>query len=280
MAEQAQFPPPSPALPDQQDTGRLPAQNNLHSTTHDTSQQQSSSAHFSTVPSVIPRQNLDQSDYGPGLYAVPTYPQFMGMESEFPPHSLIPLTFKIPTRANTTGTGGVEQVQEGRQPQGPQRPVVVRRFHFAFQLDLALIIKLAAVVFLFSQEGSRHRFILLILFASLIYLYQTGVLSPLMRWIRRGGAPPQPRPAIHPEQPHVRHVEGNQPRPGGNPPQADNQNQVPQNEQAPAAAAANENLPEAERRNENQLWGILKEIQMFVIGFITSLLPGFHHHND
>jgi len=46
----------------------------------------------------------------------------------------------------------------------------VRRFHFAFQLDLALIIKLAAVVFLFSQEGSKQRLFLLILFASLIYL--------------------------------------------------------------------------------------------------------------
>lgn len=235
------------------------AQSNLHSTSHDASEQQSPSVHPST----------DQIEYGPGLYVVPTYPQFMGMMSGFPPSTLIPLTFKIPTRENSTGTAGVELAQDARQHQGLQRPVVVRRFHFAFQLDLALIIKLAAVVFLFSQDGSRHSFILLIMFASLIYLYQTGVLTPLMRWIRRGGGPPQPRPAIHPEPP----------RPEGNNPQADNQNQAAQNERAPAAAV-HENLPEAGRRNDNQLLAILKEIQMFVTGFITSLLPGFHHHND
>lgn len=27
-------------------------------------------------------------------------------------------------------------------------------------------------------------------------------------------------------------------------------------------------------------WGIAQEIKMFVVGFITSLLPGFHPHND
>lgn len=235
------------------------AQTNLHSTSRDGSEQQSPLVHPST----------DQVDYGPGLYAVPSYPQFMGMMSGFPPSTLIPLTFKIPTRENSTDTAGMELAQEARQQQGLQRQVVVRRFHFAFQLDLALIIKLAAVVFLFSQEGSRHSFVILVLFASFIYLYQTGVLTPLMRWIRRGGAPPQPRPAIHPEPP----------RPEGNNPQADNQNQAVQNEQAPAAAV-HENPAEAGRRNENQLLAILKEIQMFVTGFITSLLPGFHHHND
>jgi hypothetical protein len=63
-----------------------------------------------------------------------------------------------------------EHGQDARQQNDPQRQVVVRRFHFAFQLDLVLIIKLAAVVFLFSQEGSKQRLFLLILFASLIYL--------------------------------------------------------------------------------------------------------------
>lgn len=35
----------------------------------------------------------------------------------------------------------------------------------------------------------------------------------MIRWIRRGGAP-QLRPAVHPEQPPVRHANGNQPQPG------------------------------------------------------------------
>ncbi|XP_020581181.1 uncharacterized protein LOC110025198 [Phalaenopsis equestris] len=259
MAEEAHAPSPTPGISGQQEIGRLPAQNSSQSTGQEASQ---------TASSVqTPPQNLDQSDYGPGLYAVPVYPQFMGMMPGFPPSTLIPLTFKIPTRTNSAGTGSEEQGQEARQLQGPQRPVIVRRFHVAFQLDLALIIKLAAVVFLFSQEGSRQRLILLVLFASFIYLYQTGALTPLIRWIRRGGAPP-----LRAEQPPMRHVDGNQPRPEGNH-QADNQN-----DQLPAVA--NENPPEAGRRNQNHFWYVLKEIQMFVIGFITSLLPGFHHHNE
>lgn len=55
--------------------------------------------------------------------------------------------------------------------------------------------------------------------------------------------------------------------------QGDNQNDQP-------PAVVNGNLPEAGRQNQNHFFLILKEIQMFVIGFITSLLPGFHHHHE
>ena len=71
------------------------------------------------------------------------------------------------------GTGGEEQGQLGQQQQqqgGQQRQVVVRRFQIAIHLDLLLILKLAAVIFLFNQDGSRKRLVLLIFFASLIYL--------------------------------------------------------------------------------------------------------------
>ncbi|KAF2545353.1 hypothetical protein F2Q70_00020071 [Brassica cretica] len=40
-------------------------------------------------------------------------------------------------------------------------------------------------------------------------------------------------------------------------------------------ANANENVGAGEQGN--QWWGIVKEIQMIVFGFITSLLPGFHN---
>lgn len=30
----------------------------------------------------------------------------------------------------------------------------------------------------------------------------------------------------------------------------------------------------------NQWWGIVREIQMIIFGFITSLLPGFHNNID
>lgn len=68
-----------------------------------------------------------------------------------------------------------EQRQQGEQPQqqqqaGPQRQVVVRRFQIAIQLDLMLILKLAAVIFLFNQDGSKQRLTLLVFFASLVYL--------------------------------------------------------------------------------------------------------------
>lgn len=40
----------------------------------------------------------------------------------------------------------------------------------------------------------------------------------------------------------------------------------------------NENVAEARGGNgANHWWGIVKEIQMIVFGFITSLLPGFHN---
>jgi hypothetical protein len=64
-----------------------------------------------------------------------------------------------------------QQQQQPQQLQPPaQRQVVVRRFQVAFQLDLFLILKLVAVIFLFNQDGSRQRLVLLVFFASLIYL--------------------------------------------------------------------------------------------------------------
>lgn len=53
----------------------------------------------------------------------------------------------------------------------------------------------------------------------------------------------------------------------------DNQNQPAEGDQPPE--------PEPEQANGLNLWGIAREIQTFIIGFITSLLPGFEHqHND
>jgi len=65
--------------------------------------------------------------------------------------------------------GQAAQQQHPQQP-APQRQVVVRRFQIAFQIDLLLMLKLAAVIFLFNQDGSRQRLVVLILFAVLVYL--------------------------------------------------------------------------------------------------------------
>jgi hypothetical protein len=68
--------------------------------------------------------------------------------------------------------GGQQQQPQQQQQQHPahQRQIVVRRFQVAFQLDLFLILKLVAVIFLFNQDGSRQRLLVLVFFASLVYL--------------------------------------------------------------------------------------------------------------
>ncbi|GAB4853515.1 hypothetical protein Ancab_017706 [Ancistrocladus abbreviatus] len=129
-------------------------------------------------PGLVPAQNQEQVGRGGGIYAVPVLP-FTGPLAGIPSNTLIPLTYSIPIRRSSTseaGAVGGEQIQVGQQHQhqqpqfAPQRQIAVRRFQIAFQLDLLLILKLAAVIFLFNQEGSRQRLALLVLFASLVYL--------------------------------------------------------------------------------------------------------------
>ncbi|XP_058113582.1 uncharacterized protein LOC131256647 isoform X2 [Magnolia sinica] len=229
------------------------------------------------VPGFIPSQNQEQNNRGGGIYAVPVLP-FMGPMAGLTSNTLIPLTYNVPTPNPAEGAVGEEHGQEGRQQHAPQRQVVVRRFQFGFQLDLLLILKLAAVVFVFNQDGSRQRLILLLFFASFVYLYQTGALTPLIRWLSQGmhraGAPPQPQAAARAENgPAVRPEDENAAQPEGQP-GVENENQLPDNANQPVE---NENPPEPGRRDGVNWWGIAKEIQMIVVGFVTSLLPGFHN---
>ncbi|XP_010688410.2 uncharacterized protein LOC104902356 isoform X2 [Beta vulgaris subsp. vulgaris] len=240
-------------------------------------------------PALLPgfgsAQNPEQINRGPGIYAVPVLP-FMGTVTGIPANALIPLTYSTPTRITSeAGTASGEQSQVGQQQQQPQqlgaqRQIVVRRFQIAFQLDLLLILKLAAVIFIFNQDGSRQRLALLVFFAFIVYLYQTGALTPLMRWVsqamHRAAAPPRPlRPAAMVE-PIVRQGDDNaavaaagdaQPGAENNNPPADGAERIVENEAAPEAGV----------EGGNHWWGIVKEIQMIVFGFITSLLPGFHN---
>ncbi|GAB4838278.1 hypothetical protein Ancab_027806 [Ancistrocladus abbreviatus] len=234
------------------------------------------------VPGLVPAQNHEQVGRGAGIYAVPVLP-FMGPVAGIPSNTLIPLTYNIPTRQRTSGAGegGGEQNQVGQQQQhqqfAPQRQIVVRRFQIAFQLDLLLILKLVAVVFLFNQDGSRQRLAILVFFASLIYLYQTGALAPLLRWLsqamHRAAAPPRPpRPVARAEPPIQLENENIAPAEGQ--PGAENNSQQPDDANP---VAENEAVPEPGADGGNRWWGIVKEIQMIVFGFITSLLPGFHN---
>ena len=47
------------------------------------------------------------------------------------------------------------------------------------------------------------------------------------------------------------------------------------------AAVGNENPQEAEIEGNRRNWleGVLKEIQLVVVGFVASLLPGFQHND-
>lgn len=162
---------------------------------------------------------------------------------------------------------------------------IVRRFRVGFQLDLLLLLKLAVVVFVFNQDGSKDRLFLLLFLAGVVYLYQTGALTPLLRWISQsaqqamrppqqpnvagqGGQPEQPRDGVAGDRaadadPAVRAAAGEA---GGGAGGVANPPLVPEvdgDRRAP--------LP------QGNWWGFFKEVQMLVVGFVTSLLPGFQH---
>ncbi|PQP91836.1 uncharacterized protein Pyn_07496 [Prunus yedoensis var. nudiflora] len=213
------------------------------------------------VPGLNPLQDQEQMNRGAGIYAVPVHP-FMGPVTGVSSNTLIPLTYNIPTtRASPeVGTVGEQQGQEGEQQHSSN---------------------LAAVIFLFNQEGSRQRLVVLVIVASIVYLYQTGSLTPLVRWLSQG----MHRAAVPPHPPRPVARAGNVPpaaRQGvDNAAVADGQPGA-ENENRPAddgnQALENENVPAPDGANGgNRWWGIVKEIQMIVFGFITSLLPGFHN---
>ncbi|CAA3021815.1 uncharacterized protein LOC111384573 [Olea europaea subsp. europaea] len=241
------------------------------------------------VPQLFSQQDQEQMNRGPGLYAVPVLP-FAQPISGFPSNTLIPFTYNLPVERSSSETGAVGDVQGqvGEQPHqqqqqpGPQREVIVRRFQIVFHLDVALIVKLVAVIFLFSQDGSRERLTLLVFFALLIYLYQTGVLAPLVRWLSQGmhrAAPPRRplNPAARPFVPAAQR-EANDIAAAAAGGQPEGQNENPQVNDANRAVENEHEVEHAEGEVGNhRWWGIVKEIQMIVFGFITSLLPGFHN---
>ncbi|MCO5579157.1 hypothetical protein L7F22_033010 [Adiantum nelumboides] len=255
-----------------------------------------------------------------GIFAVPMVP-VIGPLSGFPPSGLIPVSYNIPQNTPLTGNAsstesadravpaqaqepaGVGPLQVGglnipppvvAQPGQPHLPdghrQIVRRFHVAFQIDLLLILKLAVVVFIFNQDGSRDRLFLLLFLAGLAYLYQTGALSPLLRWIsqsaQRAMMPPQqqqPARAVPAERGLGQGGIEAAGVPGQEGPVAavDNPAAAPVGEGGgPANVGGDRGQQLAPPVQGATWWGILKEVQMIVVGFVTSLLPGFHQHMD
>ncbi|CAA3026976.1 uncharacterized protein LOC111366309 [Olea europaea subsp. europaea] len=235
------------------------------------------------VPGLFPpQQEEEQMIHGPGLYAVcalPSMQPFPGYSS----NTLIPFTYNIPTEPSaleTTAVGGERgQAAEQQQQAGPQIQDVVRRFQIAVQLDLMLMLKLAVVIYLFNKDGSRKRLALHILLASLIYLYQTGSLAPLIRLLTQGmqraAAPQQFRPPFRAEDVHaaVRLENENAAAEDGQP-GVENENHQVNNGDRPVG---NEHVVEPGGEADNLWFRIVKEIQIFFFGFIASLVPGFHN---
>ncbi|WOL13525.1 hypothetical protein Cni_G22295 [Canna indica] len=227
------------------------------------------------LPGMVSINNPDDNEQGAGIYAIPCL-SHMGSIAGFSPNTLIRLKYNIPSRQSYGGAGN-EHDQEVRQQPGPERQVVVRRFHLAFQLDLGLIIKLVAMVFFLSQDASAQKLILLIIFASLIYLYQTRSFAPLLRRVLgRQGDPQMHVPLRLQNDPRDRHDGKMNCQLGENNDVGNmNQNQPANNHEQPNA---NENHQEPVQ-HEHIFWQVFKEIRMFVFGFLTSLLPGLHDHD-
>ncbi|KZV46109.1 hypothetical protein F511_30686, partial [Dorcoceras hygrometricum] len=238
------------------------------------------------VPGLFPsQQDQEQMNRGPGLYAVPVLP-FTQPITGFHSNTLIPFTYNIPTERSLQETreiGGeqVQTVEQQQQVAGPQRQVVVRRFQIAIHIDVLLILKLAAVIFLFNQDGSRQRLTLLVFLASLVYLYQTGALAPVIRWLsqgmRRAPAPPQPpRAGVQAENiPDGAALGDENAGMAGEQLEGEDENRRANDGNR---VIENQNVVEAGQDGvANRWWVIVKEIQMIVFGFITSLLPGFHN---
>ncbi|KAF2317205.1 hypothetical protein GH714_016637 [Hevea brasiliensis] len=236
------------------------------------------------VPGLTHLQNQEQMNRGAGIYAVPV-PPFMGPIAGLPSSTLIPLTYNIPTRSGPDTGAANDQGQGGQQPQqqqaAPQRQVVVRRFQIAFQLDLLLILKLAAVIFCSTKMDQEQDLLCL---CSLLHLsickYQTGALTPLVQWLsqsmRRAAQPPRPpRPVARAENAAVAARQNENVGLAEGQAGADNENRPAEDGNQ---AVENENVAEPGGGDGgNHWWGIVKEIQMIVFGFITSLLPGFHN---
>lgn len=273
------------------------------------------------MPLFLPSPPSDQAGQNAGFFpfppAVPFYQPF-GMAPGVPgaPAGLkfpVPMNIPMPTEGNLPGATagqpvadagrappvvareGVPPVQVGQmQPNGVPHVAqagadqrrVVRRFQVGIQLDLLLLLKLAVVVFVFNQDGSKDRLLLLLGLAGVIYLYQTGSLAPLLRWLAeraqhfmtppqqlaQAQAQPDGRPA--PEVPVREAAVADVANRAAEEPAAEAAAEAPAEGANPPPPPPNAQIP------QDPFWAFVKEVRMLVVGFVTSLLPGFHPHAD
>lgn len=163
-----------------------------------------------------------------------------------------------PTEAPVAG--GVPPAMAAVLPPGVQiaRVRVVR-------IDLVLVLKLVTVVMVLNQDGSHSRFLMLSAAAVLFYLHQTGVLRPLQDWL----------------MPHIMERASMRRRPpaGYATPAGGNAQAGGDRETAVTESVGQERQregPAVPAPEGTHMWRLGQEVRMLLIGFFTSLLPGFN----
>lgn len=180
---------------------------------------------------------------------------------------------------------------------GGVRPPRVHRFQFRIQINIRALLQLAVLLVVVYQNCPPRRFVVLCLLGFALWLSTTPRVRAFLQSIaglgpnnnnnnrRRGEEQPLHVPAQGPQG----FAENGQPPAAAVAPagagDAANAPAVQPAIDGGAAAGNNDppldpQLPEQQQGNNADRGGILHEIQAFIAGFITSLLPAMDHQNN
>eukprot|EP00898_Chlorokybus_atmophyticus_P007804 jgi/Chlat1/8024/Chrsp7S07771 len=211
---------------------------------------------FPFAPMATPFNGMPPNVFPPGYFVgAPmqmafTVPAHGAAVAAAAPAGQAPAAGVPPAAVGLQQRAGVAGVAHGRVnvPQAPGGAAAgqPRRILLQVRVDLTLMFKLALLVFILSQGGdtSRTRLVVLCVGAVLIYLYHVGMFAGLRRFVARFERPrlPTPRPRAVPSE---------------------------------AAGQDGAAAPVADPPPQGMLASLIREVQLLVIGFFTSLLPGW-----
>lgn len=195
----------------------------------------------------------------PMPYGFMPYPHGIAYPPGYPMH------FHVPGQPGPQGAGAPGMPPLGnRQPFGaavPRRPIVRVRM---LRINVRMFIQLLVVFLIIYQHCSPGRFLLLVIGGLLLYL---TTLTPLRRLLHRLVGLPQPGMVPMPAAAQQQGPLGGRPGAGG-----------AEGQQAGAAADAGAAGPQ--QAAVRQPPGLLRELQALVMGFFTSLLPGWNYNPE
>jgi len=159
------------------------------------------------------------------------------------------------------------------------------------RIDVMLLLKLAAVVFILTQDGSRTRFYVICAAAVLFYLHQTGVIRPFQNWFVPQIVGGRGRALLREAnlrnnvvaqdgalgQENAPNQDGAQDQVGAN--SNSNSHNIDGEESGSQHVDGVSNTPLPPRDVEPRVgWlGMIgQEARVLLIGFFTSLMPGFN----